>query len=102
MGGFQQPQGHLQVISNMIDMKMTPQASLDAPRFNYDFLTSIVNLEESFDKKTYEILESYKHKINILKNYERGTFGGGKIINKFKDVIISGSDPRKDGLALSY
>jgi len=102
MGGFQQPQGHLQVISNMIDMKMTPQASLDAPRFNYDFLTSIVNLEESFDKKTYKILESYNHKINILKNYERGTFGGGQIINKFEDVTISGSDPRKDGLALSY
>ena len=53
MGGFQQPQGHLQVISNMIDLNMTPQASLDAPRFNYDFQTSNVNLEESFNTVSY-------------------------------------------------
>ena len=102
MGGFQQPQGHLQVISNMIDLNMTPQASLDSPRFNYDFQTSNVNLEESFNKETYKILKDYKHNINVLKKYERGTFGGGQIINKFENVIISGSDPRKDGLALSY
>ena len=102
MGGFQQPQGHLQVISNMIDLNMTPQASLDAPRFNYDFLASNVNLEESFDGETYKILKTYGHNINVLKNYDRGTFGGGQIINKLHNVIISGSDPRKDGLALSY
>ena len=102
MGGFQQPQGHLQVISNMIDLNMTPQASLDSPRFNYDFQTSNVNLEESFNKETYKILKAYRHNINVLKKYERGTFGGGQIINKFENVVISGSDPRKDGLALSY
>ena len=33
MGGFQQPQGHLQVISNMVDFKMGPQEALDALRF---------------------------------------------------------------------
>ena len=102
MGGFQQPQGHLQVISNMIDLNMTPQASLDAPRFNYDSQNSNVNLEESFNKETYKILKAYRHNINVLKKYERVTFGGGQIINKFENVVISGSDPRKDGLALSY
>ena len=59
-------------------------------------------LEESFNKETYKILKAYRHNINVLKKYERGTFGGGQIINKFENVIISGSDPRKDGLALSY
>ena len=57
MGGFQQPQGHLQVISNMIDLNMTPQAALDAPRFNYDLSSGIVNLEESFEKDTYQQLQ---------------------------------------------
>ena len=39
---------------------------------------------------------------SILNNYEKGTFGGGQIINKLNDSLISGSDPRKDGSALSY
>ena len=41
------------------DLNMAPQASLDAPRFNYDFLTSSVNLEESFHGETYKILKTY-------------------------------------------
>jgi len=102
MGGFQQPQGHLQVISNMLDQEMSPQASLDAPRFNFDLMSSKVNLEDSFREETYGVLSSFKHKINILNNYEKGTFGGGQIINKLNDSLISGSDPRKDGSALSY
>ena len=102
MGGFQQPQGHLQVISNMIDFKMTPQASLDSPRFNYDLASGIVNLEETFNEYTYKKLIKSKHNIKVLKGYERGTFGGGQAINKYQNIFISGSDPRKDGLASSY
>ena len=102
MGGFQQPQGHLQVISNMIDLNMTPQAALDAPRFNYDLSSGIVNLEESFEKDTYQQLSKSNHNIKVLKDYLRGTFGGGQVINKYQNTFISGSDPRKDGLASSY
>ena len=102
MGGFQQPQGHLQVISNMIDLNMTPQAALDAPRFNYDLFSGIVNLEESFKKDTYQQLSKSNHNVKVLKDYLRGTFGGGQVINKYQNTFISGSDPRKDGLASSY
>ena len=102
MGGFQQPQGHLQVISNMVDLKMTPQTALDAPRFNYDPFSGIINLEETFKKDTYEKLIKSRHNIKVLKGYEKGTFGGGQAINKYLNTLIAGSDPRKDGLALSY
>ena len=33
MGGFMQPQGHLQVISSMVDLGLDPQAALDQPRW---------------------------------------------------------------------
>ena len=102
MGGFQQPQGHLQVISNMVDLKMTPQSALDAPRFNYDPFSGIINLEETFNEDTYEKLIKLRHDIKVLKGYEKGAFGGGQAINKYLNTFIAGSDPRKDGLALSY
>ena len=86
----------------MIDLNMTPQAALDAPRFNYDLFSGIVNLEESFKKDTYQQLIKSNHNIKVLKDYQRGTFGGGQIINKHQNTYISGSDPRKDGLASSY
>ena len=102
MGGFQQPQGHLQVISNMVDLKMTPQSALDAPRFNYDPFSGIINLEETFNEDSYEKLIKLRHDIKVLKGYEKGAFGGGQAINKYLNTFIAGSDPRKDGLALSY
>tara|TARA_B100001996_G_scaffold374343_1_gene352833 strand:- start:3905 stop:5515 length:1611 start_codon:yes stop_codon:yes gene_type:complete len=103
MGGFQQPQGHMQVISNMIDCNMSPQSALDSNRFSVSIEKDLVYLENSFSNEIVSGLRHKGHNIDIKKGYERGLFGGGQIINKYKNgMLLGGSDPRKDGQALSF
>ncbi|MCS5554434.1 MAG: gamma-glutamyltransferase, partial [SAR324 cluster bacterium] len=103
MGGFQQPQGHLQVISNMIDFGMNPQEALDSARFRISIEDETVFAEDSFDQEVISGLESKGHSVSVISGVNRGLFGGGQIINRNDEcVLIGGSDPRKDGLSVSY
>tara|TARA_B110000438_G_scaffold302558_1_gene360600 strand:- start:1272 stop:2882 length:1611 start_codon:yes stop_codon:yes gene_type:complete len=103
MGGFQQPQGHLQVISNLIDSSMNPQESLDSSRFSINIDDQTLLLEDSFSKDTVNKLSLKGHDIKVKSGFDRGSFGGGQvIIKKPNGVLIGGSDSRKDGLAISY
>ncbi|MEC7920588.1 MAG: gamma-glutamyltransferase [Chloroflexota bacterium] len=103
MGGFQQAQGHLQVISNMVDYGMSPQSALDSNRFSVSIEEDLVYLEDSFPDQVISELKNKVHNIDLKDGYERGLFGGGQIINKYKNgILIGGSDPRKDGQAVSY
>ena len=103
MGGFQQPQGHLQVVSNMIDFGMNPQEALDSSRFRINLEDRKTYVEDSFDQALISGLRSKGHSISELSGVNRGFFGGGQIININEEgVLIGGSDPRKDGLSVSY
>ena len=103
MGGFQQPQGHLQVISNMIDYGMNPQEALDSARFRISIENETVFAEDSFDQEVISGLKSKGHSVSLISGVNRGFFGGGQIINRNDEgVLIGGSDPRKDGLSVSY
>jgi gamma-glutamyltranspeptidase/glutathione hydrolase len=105
MGGFQQPQGHLQVISNMVDFGMDSQRALDALRFSIDVQnTGNVRVEEGIDAKTVVELRRRGHDLSIIKGYERGIFGGGQVISRdpLTGVLIGGSEPRKDGGAVGW
>jgi gamma-glutamyltranspeptidase/glutathione hydrolase len=105
MGGFQQPQGHLQVISNMVDFGMDSQRALDALRFSIDVQnTGNVRVEEGIDPKTVVELRRRGHDLSIIKGYERGIFGGGQVISRdpLTGVLIGGSEPRKDGGAVGW
>ena len=103
MGGFQQPQGQLQVISNMIDFGMNPQEALDYARFRIDIEDEITFVEDSIDQEVISGLKTKGHSVSLISGVNRGFFGGGQIINRTDEgVLIGGSDPRKDGLSLSY
>ena len=105
MGGFQQPQGHLQVISNMVDFGMSPQAALDSPRFSVDVRGGgNLLVEEDIDSATLEDLRKRGHKVEVKRGRERMLFGGGQIIARDpkSGVLVAGSEPRKDGLALGF
>jgi gamma-glutamyltranspeptidase / glutathione hydrolase len=106
MGGFMQPQGHVQVISNMVDFGMNPQQALDQPRFCINDGTSggKVNLEEGIPINVMSQLSSLGHDIIPTSGYARSVFGRGQIINRDNKsgVLVGGSDPRADGLALGY
>ncbi len=102
MGGFQQPQGHLQVVSNMIDFGMNPQEALDSARFRISIEDETVFAEDSFNQEVISGLKSKGHSVSVISGVKRGFFGGGQIINRNNEgVLIGGSDPRKDGISVS-
>ncbi len=101
MGGFMQPQGHLQVGINMIDFGMDPQTALDAPRFNWQQEINVM-LETSVDPEVHSALLQRGH--DLVPRDQPMYFGGGQIIVRDPDtgVLIGGSEPRNDGTAVGY
>jgi gamma-glutamyltranspeptidase/glutathione hydrolase len=104
MGGFMQPQGHLQVVVNMVDHGFDPQAALDAPRFRVDERGGPrVAVETAVPLKTRKALAALGHQVVPETTFEPG-FGGGQIIalDAETGVLWGGSDPRKDGCAVGW
>jgi gamma-glutamyltranspeptidase/glutathione hydrolase len=99
MGGFMQPQGHLQVVMNMIDFKMDPQAALDAPRFRWDEGKKVA-LEPTFAEKTIKFLKDSGHQVEIQNRM--GGFGHGQIILKKEDYYQAGTETRCQGHIAYY
>ncbi|KAJ3207487.1 hypothetical protein HDU67_007438 [Dinochytrium kinnereticum] len=107
MGGFMQPQGHVQVLLNMLHFNMDPQSALDAPRFCITPTPGgVVDIEEGIDEKVVDGLKALGHNVRVLKGHMRAQFGRGQIIEWRRDgespsgfVLAAGSDPRGDGMA---
>ena len=100
MGGFMQPQGHLQVISNMIDMNMNPQEALNYPRWQWTGGKSVL-LENDFDNEIIDGLKTKGHDIKVMKDFT--SFGRGQIIiRNEEDIYIGGSEKRADGDVLAF
>lgn len=100
MGGFMQPQGHLQVLLRMADHKQNPQSALDAPRWQVgDGLR--VTVEPGFDGAVYEALRDLGHEVSVPGRRNAGQ-GRGQVIYKLEDGYVAGSDLRSDGQAVGF
>jgi len=98
MGGDMQPQGHVQVLINLIDFGMNVQEAGEAPRFRHT--GSGLAVESAITPEARYYLNDRGHRlINMI-----GAFGGfqGILIDPKTGVMMGGSDPRKDGLAIGY
>lgn len=106
MGGFMQPQGHVQVLTAMIDDGLNPQEALNRPRWCLDDGTgsSLLALEEGLPVATMARLAELGHSVRPVSGRGRGVFGDGQIINRdpASGVLMGGSDPRKDGQVATY
>ena len=101
MGGFMQPQGHAQVVINMIDDGLDPQAALDRPRICLEpgAADGRVALEEGIGAETVSTLKM-GHDVYSVSGYARSLFGRGQIIVNQNGMLWGGSDPRADGCAM--
>jgi gamma-glutamyltranspeptidase/glutathione hydrolase len=98
MGGHFQPMGQTLVLTNMIDWGMDPQAALDLPRL-FPFAGQ-VEVERGIPAATVaELGRLGHHPVELDLPH-----GGGQAIwiDRARGVLIGGSDPRKDGMALGY
>ena len=105
MGGFMQPQGHVQVLSALVDHGLDPQSALDLPRFCIDVEESggRVALEDGIPANVFSGLEKIGHPAYSVSGYDRSLFGRGQVILRDPEtgVLGAGSDPRADGCAMT-
>ena len=109
MGGFMQPQGHVQVVSALLDDEINPQETLDHPRWCLGLGISVdenseLSLEDGIPLATMARLAQLGHVVRPVVGPARAVFGSGQIIlrDATSGVLLGGSDPRKDGLVASY
>jgi gamma-glutamyltranspeptidase/glutathione hydrolase len=103
MGGFMQPQGHVQVVVGLFDDDLAPQAALARPRFCIEPVDGAVRLqlEEGGPAATVSGLRARGHDVVAdVTGFARALFGRGQIIRREGDGrLVGGSDPRVEGEA---
>jgi len=98
MGGAVQPQGHVQVLLNLLEFGMDLQEAIDAARFRHlDGLR--VGLEAPIGDAVRRALERMGHQVVDL---PPGSAGGSQAVMRLDRGWAAGSDPRKDGMAAGW
>jgi len=101
MGGYMQPQGHVQVILNVADHNLNPQSALDAPRWKW-VADKTIEVEHSFPLHLANKLSRLGH--NIIYSNDSSSFGRGQLIWKDPDsgVLCGATEPRADGTVAAW
>ncbi|HEV8483141.1 MAG TPA: gamma-glutamyltransferase [Blastocatellia bacterium] len=105
MGGAIQPQGHVQVLVNLIDRGMNVQQAIEAPRYRYMSGNGVLLEDELTDGVIDRLIERGHRRARPDAGYTiRAQMGGGQaiMIDSVTGTLMGGSDSRKDGLALGY
>ena len=102
MGGWNQPQAHVQVISNVVDHGLNIQQALEAPRFvKLTFPGTDVIVESRVPEGVRQALERRGHDIDVQSDFSNMVGGGQAVMHDTRaKVNYGGSDPRKDGAAI--
>jgi gamma-glutamyltranspeptidase / glutathione hydrolase len=102
MGGWNQPQAHAQVVSNIVDHGLNIQQALEAPRFvKLTFAGSDVMMEGRFPESVREGLARRGHEIDVQGGFSNMVGGGQAVLRDERARVNYGaSDPRKDGVAI--
>ncbi len=100
MGGYMQPQAHVQVVMNLIDFNLNPQQALDAPRWQW-LKDTTFSIEDTFNNEIAKQLFNKGHKIEV--SLDNVSFGRGQIIVKLENgVLIGGTESRTDSNIACY
>ncbi len=93
-GGQFQPQGHVQVLVNLLDHGLHPQAALDAPRYRLEEDGAV-----SLEPPLAGLADEFNRPTTVVDN--EGNFGNAQLIWRRPDGLLLGaSEPRRDGIAL--
>lgn len=95
MGGFMQPQGHVQMVTNMVDAGLNPQAALDAPRWQW-MGGNTIGVEHAYSASLIRAMAERGHIMKIAHD-SRG-FGRGQVILRDPEtgIYCGGTEPRTD------
>ncbi len=94
MGGYMQPQGHVQVVMNTVDFALDPQQALDAPRWQW-LRDNSVAVESRFDAELARALERRGHRVRL--ELDTAAFGRGQMIRRLENgVLAGGTESRTD------
>lgn len=98
MGGYMQPQGHLQTLVQIIDDDQPLQQALDYPRWRY-MEDGTLSVETRIPSRVQHELIRRGHSLRVA---PPGDFGGAQIVRKQDGVLAGATEPRKDGIVSSY
>jgi gamma-glutamyltranspeptidase/glutathione hydrolase len=97
MGGQYQSTGHARMLTNIVDYGLDPQAMIDAPRCFSEY--GDMKVEKGYADSVRQELADMGHAVST----PPVGIGGAQAIRIGADgVLVGGSDPRKDGIALGY